>query len=120
MTGAIAITWGAAVRGREAKGLECFQKALAYWDDLTKQGRVHGHREYIKLVGGGNLGLMVVDGELDELLKLQGEDATRQLLAEAGQITEDLSVEIYVGGTEATIQQSVGEYLTALQTVGAI
>ena|SRR2546422_5528746 len=120
MTGAIVISWGTAVRGREAKGLEVFQKALTFYDDLAKQGRIHGHREYIKLVGGGNVGLMVVDGELEELLKLQGEPETQQLLAEAGQITEDLTVEIYMGGTEQAVQTSVGMYLQALQTTGTL
>ena len=49
--GALIFTWGNSVRGREAKGLETFGKALAYYDELAKEGRIHGHREFFSLTG---------------------------------------------------------------------
>ena len=43
MNGALIVTWGSNVPGREAKGLEVFGKALAHFDELAKKGRIHGH-----------------------------------------------------------------------------
>ena len=85
MNGALIITWGGNVPGREAKGLEVFGKALAYFDELAKTGRVHGHKEYISLTGNIDevAGTMVVEGSVEELLKIQAEEKTRVLLTEA-------------------------------------
>ncbi|HEY7176347.1 MAG TPA: hypothetical protein VH442_15635, partial [Micromonosporaceae bacterium] len=68
MNGAVKISWGASVPGREATGLTVFGDAIAYFEGMSKQGRVHGHREYFSVAGGFG-GFMMIDGELDELMK---------------------------------------------------
>jgi hypothetical protein len=117
MTGAIVFNWGAGVPGREAKGLEVFGNALAHFDGLAKEGRVHGHREYFNLTGKSG-GLMIVDGEVEELLKIQSEDASIKLLAQAEAIVQDFEVTIVVGGTEQTVQQEVTRFTGALGELG--
>ena len=120
MTGAVMISWGAGVPGREAKGLEVFGKALAHYDDLAKQGRIHGHREYFALTGnvGERGGFMVIDGELDELLKIQIEPDTIKLLTEADAIVSNFTVTICAGGTESAVQEQVGMFTEALSGLG--
>src|SRR5262252_300155 len=84
MNGALIVTWGSNVPGREAKGLEVFGKALAHFDELAKKGRIHGHKEYVTLTGNVDqlAGVMVIEGPVDELLKIQTEEKTRELLIE--------------------------------------
>ena len=69
MNGALIITWGSNVPGREAKGLEVFGKALAHFDELAKKGRIHGHKEYLALTGNVDrlAGFMVIEGPVEEL-----------------------------------------------------
>jgi len=51
MQGALKISWGSAVRGREAKALEVFGRSLEYFDELAKAGRISGYRTYLSVSG---------------------------------------------------------------------
>ncbi|MFA5891962.1 MAG: hypothetical protein WDA27_13595 [Actinomycetota bacterium] len=120
MNGAIIATWGTPVRGREAKALEVFGKVLAHYDDLAKQGRIHSHREYFSLTGNASKwgGMQIVEGETEELLKLQMEESTRRLTAEAQQIVENFTVQICVGGSERSIADEMTMYAETLKALG--
>lgn len=120
MNGAIIATWGTPVRGREAKSLEVFGKALAHYDDLAKQGRIHSHREYFSMTGNAGKwsGMQIVEGEIDELLKLQTEESQRRLMSEAQQIVENFTVQICVGGSERTIADEMTLYTDTLKALG--
>ena len=114
--GALILTWGNSVRGREGKSLEVFGKALAYYDELAKEGRIHGHREFFAMTGnaGDRAGTMVVEGDLDELMKIQTEEKSQRLLGEAGLICDNFNVQI----CEAADDQAVGRYLSILGEMG--
>lgn len=120
MTGAIVITWGAPVRGREAKGLEVFGKALAFMEELHKSGRIHGHREYLSVTGNQSKwnGMMVVDGEFEELLKLPLDQEWRKLLLESSAIVENFTQEFCIGGSDQAIQETIGTYTEAVGGLG--
>lgn len=117
MHGALVIDWGRSITGREGKGLEVFTQTLAHFDHLAKKGRVAGHHEYFRVVGPAG-GMMVIEGELDELMKIQAEDDTRRLLLKANAIVDDLRVSICSGGTEASLQQDVQRYAESMQDLG--
>ena len=120
MNGALIITWGRNPAGREAKSLEVFGKALAYFDELAKSGRVHSHKEYISLTGNVDevAGTMVVEGSVEELLKIQVEDRTRELLIEGALIAENFTVRVGVGGDEQTLMKEIGLYSKTAQGLG--
>lgn len=120
MTGAIVFTWGAPVRGREMKGLETFGKALGYFEGLAKQGRVHAHREFFSLTGDASkwAGMMIVEGELDELLRLQADDEFRRLHIEATAIVEHFTLQLCAGGSDRSVQEEVTRYTESLQRLG--
>ncbi len=120
MNGAVIVTWGKVVPGREAKGLEVFGKALAFYDDLAKKGRVHGHKEYISLTGNSTevQGTMVIEGAVEELLKVQAEDASRALIVEASAVCENFTVQIAIGGDEQSLTGEIGLYTKTLQGLG--
>jgi len=120
MNGALIITWGSNVPGRESKGLEVFGKALAYFDELAKKGRIHGHKEYLALTGNVDrlAGFMVVEGPVEELIKLQTEEATRALLIEGASITKEFTATLTAGGDEQTLTQEITLFTKTQQSLG--
>lgn len=122
MTGAIVFTWGGAVRGREAKGLETFSKAVEQFEGLAKQGRIHAHKEYFAVTGnaGRVAGFMIIEGDLDELLKLQSEPEQVQLQTRAQAIVENFNVQIFAGGSDRAVQERMTTYMETLQGIGVL
>jgi len=114
--GAIIITWGAPVTGREMKGLEVFGKALAYWDEKAKEGRIHGHHEYFSVTGdvSQRAGTMVIDGDLDELSRLCVDEDNVRILGEAGQIAQDMTVTL----CESNSDDAINRYVSLLTDLG--
>jgi len=117
MTGAMVISWGTPVRGREAKALETFGHAIERFEQLAKSGRIHGHKELIAITGRAG-GMMIVEGEVEELLKIQSEDEQLRLQARAASIVEDFRVDIYTGGSDRAVQESMNRYVETLQELG--
>jgi hypothetical protein len=116
-TGAVVIRWGAGIPGREAKGLEVFGSAIERFEELTKTGRIHGHKEYMSLTGRSG-GFMIVEGDITELQKLVSEPETLALNSKAEAIVQDFEIQLYIGGTDQAIQEMVGTYAGALQEIG--
>lgn len=117
MNGCVMVRWGASIPGRETKGLEVFGKAIERFEQLTKQGRVHGHQEYFALTGRDG-GFMLVQGPMEEILKLTAEPETLTLNAQAASIVEDFEIQIYAGGSDQTVQELVGNYMSSMQGLG--
>jgi hypothetical protein len=69
------IGWGAPVRGREAKGLEVFNEALAYYGRLQQEGVIEGFETAILEPHGGDLhGLVLIRGSEEKLAQLRVDD----------------------------------------------
>ncbi|MCZ7528097.1 MAG: hypothetical protein M5U14_18055 [Acidimicrobiia bacterium] len=119
MKGATVISWGPPVRGRERQSLEVFGRALTFYDDLAKEGRIEGHREYFNLIGAAG-GMMLVEGDLEELLALQAEEETRRLHAEASSIVEGFRVELCMGGNEQSVQEAMGTYTGVMEALALL
>ena len=71
------IGWGAPVRGREAKGLEVFNEALAYYGRLQQEGVIEGFETAILEPHGGDLqGILavLVRGSEERLAQLRVDD----------------------------------------------
>jgi hypothetical protein len=117
MNGAVMIRWGAAIHGREASSLDVFGKAVAHFEGLSKSGRINGHHEYFSVTGRGG-GFMMIDGELDELMKLLAEPETLRLNDQAGAIVEDFEIQAYAGGTDQSVQQVMTDYSESLHEIG--
>ena len=117
MNGAVVISWGSPVRGREAKSLEVFGKAIAHFDALAKAGRIHGHQEFIARTGTQH-GFMLVTGDYDELTKIEAEDEVLDLQIAGSTICDDFRVTLYAGGTESATTETVGRYMKVLDELG--
>ena len=120
MTGATVISWGAPVRGREGKGLEVFMRAVGQFEALAKQGRIHGHREYIAADGNVSKlgGFMLIEGLYEELVKLETEEPIRKLIIEGSAIVENFSVRHFIGGSDNAVQLELSLYVESRQGLG--
>jgi hypothetical protein len=116
-TGAVVIRWGASVPGREAKGLEVFGGAVERFEQFAKAGRIHAHKEYFALTGPGG-GFMIAEGEVGELQKIVAEPETIALNAKAEAIVSDFDIQLFVGGTDKAVQETMGTYMGALKEIG--
>jgi len=120
MQGALMICWGNPVRGREAKSLESFSRALGYFEELAKEGRIHGHREYFSLTGNSSArtGYLIVDGDIDQLQKILVEDRNQRLMIEAGAIVENFEVTLCTGGSDQALGETINRYTETLNSLG--
>ena len=114
--GAIIITWGQPVRGREMQSLDVFGKSLAYWDEKAKEGKIHGHHEYFGISGNATQrqGTMVIEGDLETLAQLMVDDDNTRLLAEASMIVDNLETQL----CEANSDEAITDYVTLLNDMG--
>lgn len=119
-TGAIVVSWGAAVRGREVKALEVFGSALVMMEELTKEGRIHSHKEYFNVTGNASrfAGFQLIEGNIEELQRPQVDDRFRRLQQEAASIVENFTVTLAVGGSDQAIQGETTRFVEALQGLG--
>jgi len=119
MQGAVLITWGSPTKGREAKSLESFGKAVEYYSELAKEGRIHGHREYFCITGPAyRAGFLIIDGEIDELQKIMVEDRNLRLLTEARAVVDDIDVTLCAGGSDQSVSETVSRFTETLATLG--
>jgi hypothetical protein len=87
------IGWGAPVRGREAKGLEVFNEALAYYGRLQQEGVIEGFETVILEPHGGDLqGFILVRGGEEKLAQLRVDDEFVRLSTRASLIVESVGV----------------------------
>lgn len=117
MNGAIHISWGAGIPGREAKGMDVLGTAVTRFEGLAKQGRIHAHQEYFAVTGADG-GFMLVTGDLDELLKIIAEPETLALNAQAAAIVQDFRIQVFAGGSDQSVQELMGNYAQSLQQIG--
>jgi hypothetical protein len=117
MHGAIMIRWGTSVPGRESASLAVFDKAINRFEALTKEGRIHGHHEYVSVTGRDG-GFALLEGELAELTTILGEEDTVRLNSQASAIVGDFEIQTFVGGTDQSIDEMVGTYRSSLHEIG--
>jgi hypothetical protein len=107
------IGWGPPVRGREAKGLEVFNEALAYYGRLQQEGVIEGFETAILEPHGGDLyGFILLRGSEERLAQLRVDDEFVRLTARAGLIVEGVGV---VGASLGDgLQQAITTYQEAV------
>ena len=107
------IGWGAPVRGREAKGLEVFNEALAYYARLQQEGAIESFEPVLLEPHGGDLeGFVLLRGAEERLAQLRVDDEFVRLSTRAGLIIEGLGV---VGAALGDgLQDSIATYQQAI------
>jgi hypothetical protein len=87
------IGWGEPIRGREAKSLEVFDEAVAYWGRLDQEGQIESFEVVILYPHGGDLGgFALLRGSGEALDRMRASDEFNRLIARAGLVVERLGV----------------------------
>ena len=104
------IGWGAPVRGREARGLEVFNEAVAYWGRLQQEGTIESFEVVLLYPHGGDLyGFALLRGNGETLDRLRASDEFNDLVARAGLVVER------VGVVSAALGDSLGSQVERYQ-----
>jgi hypothetical protein len=107
------IGWGAPITGREAKGLEVFGEALAYYGRLQQEGTIESFDTAILEPHGGDLqGFILLRGSEERLAQLRVDDEFVRLSTRASLVVESLGV---IGAALGDgLEQAIGTYQQAV------
>jgi hypothetical protein len=87
------IGWGEPVTGREAKGLEVFAEALAYYGKAEQEGRVESQEAVLLGPHGGDLGgFILVRGSEAQIAALRAEDEFERIITRATLVVQNVGV----------------------------
>jgi formylmethanofuran dehydrogenase subunit C len=117
VNGAIVHTWTGTKTGREVKALEVLGRAVAYYDELAKEGRIHAHQEFFA-AGAEISGIIVITGDVEELRRIEMEDAYMQILGEATLVADGFRSQGMVGGGADDITEGVTSCVETLGRLG--
>jgi hypothetical protein len=117
-TGAIVIRWDRITPGREALALTAFGETLGYHEELAKEGRIIGHREYF--AGGGQEGFMLLEGLVPELHQIVQEDDFLRSAARGAAVVDNLRIDVFSGGSDQTVQELVTMGTEVQQQLGLL
>lgn len=117
MNGALQFQWKSNIPGREAKSVGVFGKWMTQFEQMTKEGRLHGHREYFNLTGGSG-GFMLIEGEVDELTKILAEEETIRISTEAAATVSDFEINLLAGGTDREAQELMSGWTGTMKELG--
>jgi hypothetical protein len=111
------IGWGPPVRGREAKGLEVFNEAVAQWGKYQEDGKIESFEVALLYPHGGDLaGFALLRGTHEGLNALEAEDDFQRMTTRANLIVENLGqVRVAIGedlGKQIGIYQEAVNELT--------
>jgi hypothetical protein len=107
------IGWGEPVTGREAKGLEVFAEALAYYGKAQQDGRIESHETVFLSPHGGDLGgFTLVRGSEAEIAALRTEDAFERIITRAALVVRNVGVVDAALGDG--VQDAIGVYQAAV------
>jgi hypothetical protein len=107
---ALFIGWGPPVRGREAKGLEVFNEAVAQWGKYQEDGKIESFEVALLYPHGGDLaGFALLRGTQEGLDALEAEESFQRMTTRASMIVEDL------GQVRAAIGESLGTQIGLYQ-----
>jgi hypothetical protein len=87
-----------------------FAKALGWYDELVKQGRISGYRVYASAVRDS--GMLVAEGDAAELARITAEPESTTLVALSANVVEDIQTEVYLGGSPDDV---VGHYSRVIE-----
>ena len=91
--GALVVTWGQAVRGREHQALEVFGEALAYYARLQAAGEIESFEPVALEPSGGTLaGLLLIRGDPEKLSRVRGSEEFLRLNNRSLHIVDNFGV----------------------------
>jgi hypothetical protein len=112
--GAIVVSWGSTIPGREAKMLDVLSNVLAYTCRLEKAGRIDEARVYTSTTGPNRDTLMLF-GDVDELARLLVDDEFEDQLQDGMLVVQDLNVALWAGGKAESVAHGMRRHAEKLR-----
>ena len=114
--GAILITWGGPIRGREADIVRHADEAASFGDDLIAEGQIRAVRVFMNATGNTEewAGTLIMEGDLDHLRDLQRAERFTQILAVAHEVAHNVTVVLAIGGSPKNIRPALLSYAERL------
>ncbi len=111
------IGWGEVVRGREAKSLDVFQEATAYYAGLQQSGAVESVEAVFLEPHGGDLqGFFLLKGEREKLASLRVDPEFVRMSARAAMVVDGIGV---VGASLGEgLQETVSTFQEIISELG--
>jgi hypothetical protein len=110
------VGWGAPVRGREAKGLDVFAEAIAFYGGCQEAGEIEGFETVLLAPHGGGLaGFFLIGGTSEQCSALRARDDFQRILTRAALVVQDLGVVDATSGD--AVGDQVGVYQEAISAV---
>jgi hypothetical protein len=104
------VGWGAPETGREAKGLEIFAEAGAFYGKCQEAGEIDSFEVVLLTAHGGGLaGFFLLRGSTEQCAALRERDDFRRILTRAALVVQDL------GAVDVAIGNAVGEQIQTYQ-----
>ena len=93
------VSWGATVRGREARALEVFNSAIGFYGRLQNEGRIESFDvALLTPTGAGIRGFVQLRGSDEQLAALRRDDEFVRITVDAQLIVDELAlVDGYTG-----------------------
>lgn len=107
------IGWGPPTNGREAKGLDVFGEAVAFYGQCQEAGEIESlETVFLAPHGGGLSGFFLLRGSPEQCAALREREEFQRITTRASLIVDDLGV------VDAVVDEGVGAQLELYQ--GAI
>jgi hypothetical protein len=118
-TGAVVVTWGPAIPGRERGMLEVLGKVLAYTERLRAAGTVAEVLFFVSKTGP-NRDTLLLRGDLRILAALLADDEFEECLQDGMLVVQDVDVALWAGGAPASVTQGIGVHADKLHSHGLV
>jgi len=112
--GAIVVSWGSAIPGREARMLEVLASVLGYTRELEEAGRIEETRVFTAATGPNRDTLMLF-GPIEELSRIVVEDEFESQLQDGMLVVQDLNVALWAGGLPVTVSDGLMKHVEKLR-----
>lgn len=113
-TGAVVISWGPAIPGREPRMMAVLQQVLEYAERLVAQGRIEEVLFFVAKTGP-NRDTLMLRGDLETLATLLAGDEFEGHRQDGMLVVQDLQVALWAGGSPRSVTDGVGEHAAKLR-----
>jgi hypothetical protein len=101
--GALMVSWGGVIPGREAMAVTTFRETSQQFGELFSRGTISSFKPYFFADGqhGDVTGFFLLEGRREDLDALRREEWFQRLLLRAGAVVTNVRVHTLIAGSEA-------------------
>ena len=111
----LVISWGAPVRGREARGIEVFNEAVGIAGRMQQEGRIESFDIVLLEPSGDMSGYFEMHGSAEQLAAVRADEEFRRHLVAASLVVDDLRM--FNGATGQGVAEQMAMYTEAIAKV---